>query len=169
MPQNTATFAIEDYDYPVNKKRSSSSVNIGPLTAANFTAKRAAVNTLEAAIQGLILGELRKTTISENFAISSNPVSDPNAQRGVKWLVTYRDDTQFLDVGNTINNVGFGNLYDLEIPCADPNLLANNDDTLDLAGTEAAAFVTAFEAIQNSPTGGNTCTVVSIRLVQRTL
>jgi len=83
--------------------------------------------------------------------------------------VFYRDDTQFLDVGNTINNVGFGNIYHVEIPTANLSLLDNNVDVLDLTGTEAAAFKTAFEAVQNSPTGGNDITVIKIQHAGRNL
>jgi hypothetical protein len=167
MAQNTGTFTVEDYD----REKSSSSFNIGPLTAGNFVAKRAALDALKTAIDGIIIGEIRKTTISEQFSESVAAVTDKNAQRESKWLVTYRDETQFLDVGNTINNVGYGNLYSVELPTADLSLLGNNQDALDIDPlTRAAvvtAFITAFEAVQNSPTGGNDVTVVSIRHVGR--
>jgi len=165
MPANQATATIEDYD----REKSGTSVNIGPLTAANFTAKRAAVDAWVDALAGLILGEVRKVNINEVFAESSAVITDQNAQREAKWLVFYRDDTQFLDVGNTINNVGFGNIYHVEIPTANLSLLANNVDVLDLTGTEAAAFKTAFEAVQNSPTGGNDITVIKIQHAGRNL
>lgn len=144
-------------------------LNVGPITLANFTALRDAIDDLKAALPGIIDGEIRKTTITEQFAESSSAVTDQNAQRETKWLVTYRDVTQFLDVGNTINNVGFGNLYNVEIPTADLGLLTGNDDSLDLSVPAVAAFVTAFEAVQNSPTGGNEIDVVRITHVGRNL
>lgn len=163
MAQNQATFTIEDYD----AERSTMQLNIGPLTAINFTAVRDGIDAVKAALPALIDGEVRKTTISEQFAESTAPVTDQNAQRETKWLVTYRDITPFLDVADAIQNVGYGNLYTVEIPTADLGLLDGNSDTLDLADPAVAPFVTAFEAIQNSPTGGNETEIVSIRHVGR--
>lgn len=166
MPANTATFGIEDY----NGETSRMSINIGPLTAANFTAKRDAIDDVKAAIPALILGELRTTTINEAFAESTANITDKNAQRESKWLITMRDVTQFFDVGNTINNPGFGNKFNVELPTADLALLpAVATDELDLTTPAVATFVTAMEAIANSPTGGNECEVVSIRHVGRNL
>jgi hypothetical protein len=166
MPMNTATITVEDYD----GEKSRSSFNIGPLTAANFTAKRAAIDTLVDAAAAIIVGQIRQVTISEQFAESTSEVAQQMAQRETKWLVTYRDNTQFLDVANTINNVGYGNLYSIEIPAADLDLLDDHEDNLPLVGiTEVEDFVTAFEAVQNSPTGGNEVVVVSIRHVGRSL
>lgn len=163
MAQNQATFTVEDYD----GERSTMQLNIGPLTATNFTAVRAGIDAVKVALPALIGGEVRKTTISEQFSESAAVITDQDAQRETKWLVTYRDITQFLDVANTINNVGFGNLYTVEIPTADLSLLSGNQDQLDLTAPTVAPFVTAFEAIQNSPTGGNETNIVSIKHVGR--
>lgn len=165
MAQNSATFTIEDY----NGETSNFRMNIGPLTEVNFLAVRAGLDNVKNALvsDAIILGELRKTTISEQFSESSDPVASVFAQRESKWLLTYRDVTQFLDVGNTINNVGFGNLYSVEIPTANLALLQANEDTIDLA--DIPTFVAAFEAAQNSPTGGNEISVVSMRHVGRSL
>jgi hypothetical protein len=165
MAQNQATFSFEDY----NKEKSSVGVNLGPITALNFTAVRDALDDLKTALGGITLGEIRKTSISEQFAESSATITDQNAQRERKWLVSYRDVTQFFDVANTINNVGFGNVYQVEVPTADLSLLTGNSDILPLTQTQAAAFVTAFEAIQNSPTGGNEIEVIEIKHVGRNI
>lgn len=165
MPQNTGGFTIEDYDGETSR----ASVNIGPLTAGNFTAKRAALDAYKAALPGIILGEIRRTNINETFSESTAAITDKNAQRETKWLVTLIDDTQFFDVGNTINNPGFGNLFNIEIPTADLSLLANNQDELDLTDPAVAAVVTALEGVANSPTGGDTVRVVKIKHVGRTL
>jgi len=165
MAQNQATFTIEDY----NKEKSTVAVNVGPITALNFTAVRDALDDYKAALDNIIIGEIRKTTISEQFAESAAAITNQSAQRERKWLVSYRDVTQFFDVANTINNVGFGNVYQVEVPCADLSLLTGNSDILPLTQTQAAAFVTAFEAIQNSPTGGNEVEVIEIRHVGRNL
>lgn len=171
MPSNTATFTFAEYGDKKEAKPSSFSVNIGPLSAANFTAKRDAIDDLKATLPGLTRGEIRKTSINEVFAESNAAVTSPEAQREDKWLVTYRDETQFLDVANTINNAGFGNLYQKEMPTADRALLTGGSSELNITpvtGNAAAlAFITAFEAVENSPTGGNEINVVSIAYVGR--
>jgi len=169
MPQNTATFTIEDYD----TESSRTGVNIGPLTAVNFTAKRAAIDALKTAMtdgaQPLILGELRKTTISESFSESADNVTLVFAQRESKWLVTLRDNTQFLDVANTINNVGFGDTFKIEIPTANANLLQPGSDLLDTGVANIITWIAALEAVANSPTGGNECLFVQAQYVGRNL
>ena len=165
MPQNAATFTIEDFD----RESSNTGVNIGPLTAVNFTAKRNAIDALKLTIPGIITGEIRRTRINEVFAESADNVTDPQAQREAKWLVTLRDNTQFFDVGNTISNPGFGNLFQIEVPTANLALLENNNDELDLTLPDVADYVTALEAIAHSPTGGNECVVVSIKNVGRNI
>lgn len=165
MPANTATLSVEDYD----GEKSRFSVNIGPLTAANFTAKRDAIDDLKNALPPIIRGEIRQTTVNETFAESSADISDQLAQRESKWLVTLKDVTQFFDVGNTIANPGFGNLFNIEIPTADVSLLANNSDELSLVDVAVAAFITALEAVAESPTGGPDVNVVKIRHVGRNI
>jgi len=166
MPQNKASYHYIDHD----GESSIFSVNIGPLTAANFTAKRAAIDDLKTALAGIVRGGLTKTSILEQFGEGgTQPVTDPLAQREVKWLVVYRDVTQFLDVGNTIANAGFGNLSRVDLPTADLTLLPDGSGELDLTDTAVAAFVTAFEAVMNSPTGGNEVSVERIEAVGRAI
>lgn len=166
MPANTATMSIEDYD----AEKSRFSVNVGPLTAANYTAKHAAIDALKDALPGIIMGEVRSVNINEIFTESVAPVTAQQAQRETKWLVTLRDVTEFFDVGNTISNPGYGNLFQIEVPTADLSLLANNSDELPLTGITAVEdFVTALEAVANSPTGGPDVQVISIRHVGRNL
>lgn len=163
MTVNTATFTIEDF----SKEKSTFSINVGPITAANFTALRDAIDDLKLVMDNLMLGEIRRTNITEVFAESTAAVTDVNAQRERKWLVTYRDNTQYLDVGNTINNTGFGQLYNVEVPTAKLSLLDFESDELDLSIAAVAAWITAFEAVAQSPTGGDEIEVVSIRHVGR--
>lgn len=162
---NTASITLEDYD----GEKSRMNLNPGPLTSVNYDAKRAALDTLKDSLAAITRGEVRATNFSIVTAESTAAVADQFAQREAKWLVTYRDVTQFLDVGNTIENVGFGNLYSIEIPTADVSLLDNNSDFLDLTLGAVVTFIAAFEAVQNSPTGGNEIEVVSIRHVGRSL
>lgn len=162
---NKATFTIQDFD----GENSTMSINVGPITAANFTAKRDAIDDLKNTIPDITRGEIRQTTISENFSESVAEVTSQEAQRESKWLATLRDVTQFFDVGNTINNPGFGKLFNIEIPTALLTLLSGGSSVLSLAVPAVAAFVTALEAIAHSPTGGNECEVVTIRHVGRNI
>lgn len=160
-----ATLTIQDYD----AEKSTFSVNVGPLTAVNYTAKMDAIDDLKVATADIIAGEIRQTSVTNAFAESVDAVTDVNAQRESKWIAVLRDITQFFDVGNTINNVGFGHLFSVEIPTALLSLLAGNSGVLSLAVPAVAAFVTALEAVANSPTGGNEVEVVEIRHVGRNI
>ena len=129
------------------------------LTSLNFDAEETLMDSLKTAVEALSNGTLIK---DERVAkVSPYPKTRPGtayAQRENKWLVRYRD-TVTGDIGR------------LELPVADLSLLTglDNGDFLDLSGTEAAAFVTAFNNYQLSPgsgTRGNTA-VVSIQFVGR--
>lgn len=165
MAQNTGTFTIEDFDAETSKVQH----NVGPITAGNFTAKRAALDTLKDATAAIILGEVRRTNINETFTESVALVTNANAQRERKWLVIYRDITPFFDVGNTISNPGYGELSSVEVPTADASKLLPNTDQADLTDADMAAYITAFEAVQNSPTGGNEVQIEKILMVGRNL
>lgn len=163
MTLNNATFTIEDY----SQEKGSMSINIGPVTVVNFTALHDAIDDLEAVMPNMILGAIRKTNVHEIFNGSVAAVTDVNAQRERKWLVTYRDETEFLDVADTIMNTGYGQVYNVEIPTAKLSLLDTESDELDLSVAAVAAWITAFEAVQISPTGGDVINVISIRHVGR--
>lgn len=163
---NTATFTIEDYD----NEKSSMTINVGLLTVLNFLSKRDAVNLLQQAMEDMIIGEIRKTSINENFTVSVNPVTDRNAQRERKWLITMRDTQQFFDVLNTLPNPQFGNLFQVELATADLSLLpAFATDRVDLTIPAIANFVTRLEGIAHAPAGGGNPEVVSIRHVGRNI
>lgn len=131
--------------------------NLTALTAGNFVAQNALIVDIGLAIADLTLGAFAGFRTTSAFD-SSNPTppTDPYAQRELKWLVNYRDTTT-------------GNLYSMEIPAADltSNLLAGTDKA-DLASTDWAAFVTAFEAGAKSPVG-NAVEVVDAFVVGRNL
>jgi hypothetical protein len=161
---NSASFIIGEYD---PKELSSMGINPGPVTSVNYDAKRDALDDLKAVWGNLSLGVVRKINLTISTTESTAEVTDKNAQRERKWLVTYRDNTEFLDVGDTIENPGFGKLFQTEVPCAKLSLLDQKSDELDLAATGVPAWIAAFEAVQNSPTGGNEIEVISIKHVGR--
>lgn len=161
---NTASFTIGEYD---PKENATMQLNVGPVTSVNYDAKRDALDDLKAVMGNISLGKVRYIALNIKTTEDVAEVTDVNAQRERKWLVTYRDNTEYLDVADTIENVGFGKLFDTEVPCAKLSLLDQHSDDLDLNATGVQAWITAFEAAQNSPTGGNEIEVISIKHVGR--
>jgi len=84
--------------------------------------------------------------------------TSPYAQRELKWLVTYSGNTS-------------GKKFTIEIACPDvTDNVVPNTDLADLASTDWAAFVTAFEAYVKSPDNGTEAvTVLSARVVGRNI
>jgi len=127
-------------------------------TSLNFTAQGVLISALDAAIADLTNGELAKTSLGNRETVSSD--NGPfGSYRENKLLVTYRGDTS-------------EKLFRTEIPC--PNLVEGNmqanSDLLNLAETEVAAFVQAFENLVRSPDNGTEgITVLSIRFVGRNI
>lgn len=140
------------------------------LTAGNFATRLTQFTNLIAALEQVSLGTVNQSTLTAFTARGSAilPVT-ANAQREVKWLVSYQDTQQYLDAPtNTIVNNGYGKVFSIEIPCADSTLVKVNTDQADLQQSEWGAFITAFEAFALSPYGG-TVTVLGARLVGRAL
>lgn len=134
---------------------SSLSFYVQQINAGNLVATQGQINAIGLALLDLTLGALKNTqTILEFSASNPTPPTDPYAQRELKWLVSYRDNVTLRE-------------YQIEIPCADltDNLLANTDKA-DLASTDWAAFVTAFEAGAKS-LDGNAVTVLDAFVVGR--
>lgn len=127
------------------------------LTAANFDAQVGLQDNLISAVDGITLGTLNQyTRIAAMVDGSSTPPASAFAQREMKWLVQYVDD-------NT------GKVHTLDIPTADLQFLVAGTDLLDLASTEGAAFVTAFEAYVVAPDTGNSVTITQVQFVGRNL
>lgn len=161
---NSASFTIGEYD---PKENATMSLNQGPVTSVNYDARRDALDDLKAVMGNISLGKVRNISLTIKTTEDVAVVTDVNAQRERKWLVTYRDNTEFLDALDEIENVGFGKLYNTEVPCAKLSLLDQHSDELDLNATGVQAWITAFEAAQQSPTGGNEIEVISIKHVGR--
>jgi len=149
---------------------SSVTVITNNLTAGNFATKLAQYQALVSAIEGVNLGTLNQSQLTAFVARGSNvPPTNSAAQREIKWLVSYQDNQQYLDPPtNVVVNNGFGKLFSIEIPCADPSLVRPNTDIADLLLPAWTAFIAAFEAFALSPYGGSV-KVVGARLVGRAL
>jgi hypothetical protein len=156
MSKSTLHTSWLDYSLePSNNK-----LVITQLTAGNVVAQLALVDTLISAMQAITLGQLRtsKVTYRDQIQDSTTP-TDPTAQREMKWLVKYHDTTT-------------GKKYRTEIPTADltGTNLVTNSDLANLADTQIAAFVTAFEAVVTDPdTGLNSVAVDEIEFVGKRL
>jgi len=141
-------------DYGVPGEKSSFRFTITDLSAANFVAISGALTTLWTNIAALLLGSpVSRRVVAISQEVAASPVTDPLAQRENKWLVRYHDTS--------------GRKFTLELPTADLSLLDTNSEFLDLAGTEAAAFVSAFEAVAKSPSDQSNIVVDSIQFVGR--
>lgn len=161
---NSASFSIGEYD---PKENATMALNQGPVTSVNFDARRDALDDLKAVMGNISLGKVRFISLNIKTTEDVTEVTDVNAQRERKWLVTYRDNTEFLDVADTIENAGFGKIFNTEVPCAKLSLLDQKNDNLDISIAGVAAWIAAFEAAQESPTGGNEIEVLSIKHVGR--
>jgi len=148
------TIQITDYS---NEKSSFGLTSI-TANAGNLAAQQTEYAALFAAVEDLSIGEVTKQSM--NLVIYDTPAipTSPYAQREMKWLVQYQGDSS-------------GKLFSVEI--AAPDITDNvvpNSDIADLASTDWAAFVTAFEAYVRSPDNGTeTVTVIGARLVGRNI
>jgi len=144
MAQDQTVFSWHDYD----GEPSRTTFNTVEITAANLDAQASAATALRTAINGLTLVSVEQAVITDNVWDNIVPVTDPFAQREIKWIVIVRDTA--------------GNTYRAnEFPCANLALLENNSEYIVKAGnvvvaTAAAAvqaFIDAYEAFAVSNAG----------------
>jgi len=145
---------ITDYS---DEKSSFAVVSI-TANAGNLAAQQTAAAALVGAVEDLTIGEVTKQ--EQCLVILDSPAipTSPYAQREMKWLVTYIGDTS-------------GKKFTIEIACPDiTDNVVPNTDIADLASTDWAAFVTAFESYVRSPDNGTeTVTVQSAKVVGRNI
>ena len=154
MPRMTYTQA----DYAGEK--TVMAVNVPVISAANFDAQETLHAALETAISAVVLGaKVHRQKIIDDLG-AGGFASDTEAQREIKWLVSYHDDsfpTRKLTV---------------EIGCADlidADLLVVNTDIANLTDADWVAFIAAFEALVIAPYTGNAVTIDKIVLVNRNI
>lgn len=144
MAQDQTIFSWHDYD----GEPSRTTFNTVEITAANLDAQATAANALRSAINALTLVSVEQAVITDNVWDNIVPVTNPFAQREIKWVVIVRDTA-----GNTYRSN--------EFPMANLDLLENNSKYLVKSGnvvvagaaTEVQAFIDAFEAFAVSNTG----------------
>lgn len=134
---------------------STQQLEITQITAGNYVAQNALVQTLITATQALILGVFSREAVIAEVVVSSGTPADPNAQRERKWVVWYTDNVT-------------GDEYRTEIPTADitgGHKIAFQD-TADLLNADWVAYRAAFEAVVRSK-DGNAVTVRRAKHVGR--
>lgn len=150
---NTTT--LVDY----SGEKSTVTIQNGSITALTIAAFLTQFGALKTAIEGITKGVIVASSwVGDKDILAASPPTDVFAQRELKWLVRYE-------------NVVSHKIYTLEVPTADPTgRLLPASDLADLADTEMAAFVTAFEAIGRSPENDvDGVNVLDVTLVGRNL
>lgn len=160
------SITLEDYDH----EKSTIHINLADigLAGATYASETQNLDEVKDAVALVSIGAIRNATIHKEFPESAAVVSDLNAQRERKWLVTYQDNAQFSDSpANLVANMGYLKKFNLEIPAAKvTGLLAAEGDKMILTAGDGLTFKTSLEANIRSPYGG-TITVIEVRLVGR--
>lgn len=153
--QHYSTMTYVDY----SGEKSSVTVLNGSITALTIAAFLTQFGTLKTATDDITKGVMVGSSwVGDKDTLAATPPTDVFAQRELKWLVRYE---------NAVSH----RIFTLEIPTADPTgRLLPASDQADLADTEIAAWVTAFEAIGRSPENDvDGVNVLDITLVGRNL
>lgn len=128
-------FSVLDY----SNEKSGSKVNFGAVTALNIAGVLSQIGDLRDAISAIILGVVGSDRwVGDSTTLTNVPPSDPGAQVELKFQFTYEGATSHKK-------------YRIEIPTANPALTVAGTDLVDLADTDVAAFVTAFETLAKAP------------------
>lgn len=147
MP-SVATYAYVDYDGD-NRQFT---LPITDADAASHDARYTQVQALSTAIDGISkLARTRTDFVIERDETGAAKPSDQAAQVNIEWLVKYVDDTT-----GAVESVRIGGA-DLTLS----GVLQPGSNVANLAQTEMAAFVTAFEAVVRS-SAGNAVSVQSV-------
>lgn len=155
MGDHYSVFTQLDY----SGEKSLTRIYNGAITAVSIAGFLTEFGQMKDAINAITLGTMaQEMWVGDNTDLSNVLPTNVFAQRELKWLVVYEDDTS-------------KNVYTLTLPCADPTgRLIAGTDLADLAQTEVAAFVTRFESFARSPESDvNTVTVLRIQLVGRNI
>lgn len=153
MADGLYTLTINDYD----NEKSPMKIHTGIVTALTLPALLTQIGNFRTAVGNMIIGVPQKEALTAFSTILSQTLpTNEYAQRETKWVVHYHDNTQFFDDPvNAIPNSGYLKPFDFEIATAKLDLLDDNQDFLPLDQTQAAALVTAFQAMAKSPYGGS--------------
>lgn len=142
-------------------------INTVNITPANLAAVQTGIADMMTALEPLIRGSEKQRSFPVVVRFAPPIPADVEAQREDKWDITYLDVSQFLDAGNTVANPGYGRPFHVTIPTASrTDNMQSGTDIVDITQGDWPAFVTNFEAIAKSPTGGNV-NIQQVRFVGR--
>lgn len=144
---------IGDY----SKESSIFEVNTGPVNALTFDEVQGQAADMKAKVATVIMGtELTEVLTAFDNILSMIYPTNKEAQREKKWLISYIDNTPFLDPPvNSIANPGFQKGFSASLPTADlSHLTTPGSDIVDLSVSPWPNFVTSFQALARSPYGG---------------
>lgn len=103
-----------------SKETSTVSFWLPEITALNFAGVTQdldeIVDGLAVITQGHVVNKGFTRTYDDDLNLS--PVTDESVGREDKWLITFRDVKQFLDLANSIPNPSKGKLFKIEVPTA---------------------------------------------------
>lgn len=142
-------------------EKSTTSVNIAPITVGTIVAILAEITAYRSAVEGITIGVASDDEIiMDDTVISADRPDSPLAQREVKWLVRY-------------HGVDNNKKWQMEIPTADlaaDGRLIPGSDFADLTEAGMAAFVTAFQTLVRPPDSDTSLVVIdSVQFVGRNL
>lgn len=154
-----SSYSLKYQDF--SKEKSTVTYTGVQLDGANYNAQLVLAHNLRSATNNITLGAMiEETVVSERLASDQPVPTDKSCQRERKWLIAFKDVTQYHDFPLTaFPNTGYGKKFTLDVPTADLELLpAGHSDVIDpgAAGLDAAitAYIAAFEAFQRSPYNG---------------
>lgn len=157
-PRFMGSFTLQDYSGELSTVQVHADLGAETVAAAVAGGAGSPLEGLANAIGSLSAGDVITQGVTAVRRITLSNTTNADAQRELKYLVRYFDET-------TLSR------YSFEIPCADVSNNAwfkPNTDELDLGNATVAAAVTGIEAAVLSP-DGNSIEVLGITLVGRNI
>jgi hypothetical protein len=154
-----------------SNEKSSFDVATGPVNALTLDEVEGQAGDMKTSIDAVTLGTIQREALTAfDNLLSNTPPASKEAQREKKWLITYIDNTPFLDPPvDSINNPGYQKMFSNTVPTADlAQLNVPGSDEVNITLEPWATFVTRFQSLARSPYGGQPL-VTRIMFVGRNL
>lgn len=131
-PQHGGSFTLIDF----SNEPSTMSFYFGEITAVSIAGFLTEFGAFRDAVDDITIGALAADAwYGDRTKYDATPPADVNAQRERKFLVQFQGASSF-------------SKYTMEVPTADfTGRLIDDTDLVNLANTEIAAFITAFETL----------------------
>jgi len=148
MPGSYYSLGLRDSSNEV----SSTKWNVGDLTVLTLGAALTQMGALETATDNVTIGAIASSAFGDSDSRAYVRPSDAQAQRGIKWTVSWEDAVTFSKGTNTIPTANLDLL---------PMVGGVRVEDLDLSAGAGAALKAAIEALCKSP-AGNALTVLRV-------